>query len=212
MTAQEEAQVPTQDGVPGGQRVVVVAFTYRLPERVSTYVDSLVAAGVEVDLVVPDDRALEDRLVDPRVRVHAVTPHEGRLLVRRVERIVLYRVPGGVLSRVRGLTERAGWRPLDAAVELSQRGHARVARAVHRRMFMPVYRHIRALLLARRADRSLAGLDIAGADRIIAADVHAITLGWRLARRYPRIPATTSLDASLYVTPGVGTPDRPVAG
>lgn len=41
--------------------------------------------------------------------------------------------------------------------------------------------------LARRADP-------AGAERIVAADVAATTLVWRLSRRYPHVAATTALD------------------
>jgi hypothetical protein len=191
----------TQDTGTATPRVVVLAFNHRLAERVSTYVDAVVAAGVQVDLVVPEGRTLEQAKVDPRVRIHTVTGKETELLVRRLERLVLYRVPGGVLKRANRLGERAGWRPLVSLVVVTQRGHRRVANAVHQRMFLPFYRNARAYLLARHAGRSLSDVDFGTADRIIAADIQAVALGWRLARQHPKVIATTTLDATVYARP-----------
>jgi hypothetical protein len=192
MTTSEETTMAT--------RVVVLAFNHRLADRVTAYIDALLGAGVGVDLVVPEERTLAQATLDPRVRVHTVIGRESDLPVRRVERAVLYRLPGGVLSTVGKVTGRSKGRVIGTL----QRGHRRVAGGVHERMFMPFYRSTRAYLLARRASRSLRDLDVAGADRIVAADIHAVALGWRLARRHPAIPATTSLDASLYTHPPAG--------
>lgn len=53
---------------------------------------------------------------------------------------------------------------------------------------------IRPWLLGRRW-RSVANrFDVAAAGRLVAADVYATTLVWRLCRRYPHIPATAALE------------------
>jgi hypothetical protein len=57
-----------------------------------------------------------------------------------------------------------------------------------------IYGLARSWLLARRARATLAGLHLEHTDRIVAADLPAVTLGWRLARRYPRAVATTALE------------------
>ncbi len=41
--------------------------------------------------------------------------------------------------------------------------------------------------------------DVTAAERIVAADVSATTLVWRLCRRYPEIVATTALDPPAAV-------------
>jgi hypothetical protein len=205
MTAPEETSMPTPDDAPtGGLRVVVLAFNHRLADRVTAYTEALLGVGVGVDLVVPEERSLAQATLDPRVRVHTVIGRESDLPLRKAERVVLYKVPGGVLSTTGKVTGRISWPIPGKVVGKLQRGHRRVAGGVHDRMFMPFYRSTRAYLLARQAGRSLRGLDVAGADRIIAADIHAVALGWRLARRHPHVPATTSLDASVYTHPPVG--------
>ena len=63
-----------------------------------------------------------------------------------------------------------------------------------RRLAIRIYALARSWLLARRARSALAGLHLEHTDRIVAADVPAVTLGWQLARRYPRAVATTALE------------------
>jgi hypothetical protein len=192
-----DAITPQETAVP---QVIVLAFNHRPADRVIAYLDALLGAGVGVDLVVPEERSLAHLTLDPRVRVHTVIAREADLPVRRAERALLYRLPGGVLS----MAGKLSGRPPGRVIGKLQRGHKRVAGAVHERVFMPFYRSTRAYLLARRASRTLRELDVAGADRIVAADIHAVALGWRLARQHPHIPATTSLDAAIYTRPPAG--------
>jgi hypothetical protein len=78
-----------------------------------------------------------------------------------------------------------------------------LGKARYRRIFMPVYRLVRPLMLSHRAKAVLVDLDFGSVDRIVAADRPAVPLGWRLARRYPSVRATTALDRKPYV----GNPD-----
>jgi hypothetical protein len=57
---------------------------------------------------------------------------------------------------------------------------------------------VRPWLLGWRWRRLLA--DVATAERIVAADMSATTLVWRLSRRYPDIVATTALDPPVAIT------------
>jgi hypothetical protein len=158
------------------------------------YVHHLVGTGVQVDLIVPAAESTRRAPLDRSVRVHPLMTSEARHPVFRLEQLLVFRVPGAILVRARSLARRCGLGPADRLLTGLTRGHRRTARMVHRRMFMPFYRHLRPWLLALRARRALRDVDLTAVDRIVAADVHAVALGWRLARRHPEIPATTALD------------------
>lgn len=178
-------------------QVLVLVLNRRVPERVVHYADFLLASGVEVDLMTTDENSAREAALDPRVRVHPVIRAEGALPVRRVERLLLYRLPGGTLARARRLTGRSRLlRGPDWCLQQAERLHRRLARAVHMRIFMPVYRVIRPWLLANAARPLVRRWDATPVDRIVAADLSAITLGCRLARRHPGIPATNTMDRS----------------
>jgi hypothetical protein len=76
----------------------------------------------------------------------------------------------------------------------------RVSRGVHRKLFWPAFRAVRPWILVRYGRGRVTALDLADADRIVAADTPAIPLAWRLARRYPHVRATTALDRQPYAT------------
>ena len=59
-------------------RVVVLALSYRPQQRVQNYVSELVAAGVDVDLVLAEAKSTEDLELDPRVRISTVLNAELR--------------------------------------------------------------------------------------------------------------------------------------
>lgn len=174
-------------------RVILFSFNYEISPRIQRYAGELVEHGVEVDLVVADRRRTELlEELDQRVRVHPVMAMEPFPV--RVEQLILFRAPGALLSRLRKL---AGGGGLGRAAEAVERGYLRAAGAFHHRVFMLFYRNIRPLVLARRF-RSVTSVDVASADRIVAADISAIALGWRLARQYPDIVATTALDIAPF--------------
>jgi hypothetical protein len=53
-------------------------------------------------------------------------------------------------------------------------------------------------LSARRHRRRLAPLDVGRLDRIVAGDITAVSLAWKLARAHPSVVATTALDTTAY--------------
>ncbi|WP_152563834.1 MULTISPECIES: hypothetical protein [Actinomadura] len=147
--------------------------------------------GAEVHLVTAEGDGWRD--LDERVRLHRLDRAEGghplpwleHALVVRAPRLVLRPVtrlggPGARLSRVR----------------------SRASRGVHRRLFVPFYRHVRPLLLARLAQRRL--LREIGTDRlarVIVMDRTSVPLGRRLVRLHPHLAVTTRQDRSLDARP-----------
>jgi len=181
-------------------RVVVLSLSYRPPKRVQNYVQDLVDAGVGVDLLLAEESSTEDVELDPRVNVRKVLGVEADLPVRRFEKIILYTIPGKLLGKARSLTTgRPLLRPLDLALGATRHGQRWVSRKIHRKLYWPVFKVMRPWIMARKGRRAVQAFDPAGADRIVAADAAAVPLGWRLARRYPGVRATTALDRKPYV-------------
>jgi hypothetical protein len=185
-------------------RVVLLTLTYKLSDRLQTFISDLTKAGVQVDLLVTERRTVEDvELDDEMVNVHHVFDKSemyGHPL-RWVERRVLFDVPTKVFTKTRELTrEGERLRVLDRAALKARRGQAAVSQGIHHRLFWPVYKRARPLLLISRAKKiTLKNIDIAGADRIIAADSAVVPLAWRLAKRYPGVHATTALNGKPWV-------------
>jgi hypothetical protein len=182
-------------------RVVVLALSYRPQQRVQNYVSELVAAGVDVDLVLAESKSTEDVELDPRVRINTVLNAELRdVPLRRYERALVFQLPAKVLGKAQSLTsDRKMLKPLDRAIAFISRGQKWVSRGVHGRLFWPAFRLLRPWILVRRGRRPVEALDLASADRIVAADTPAIPLAWRLAKRYPEVRATTALDRRPYL-------------
>jgi len=195
---EEEAHVPDQavEAQKSVPRVLLLALSYRPPDRVVSYARNLRKLGVEVDLIVADQRSGEDLEFGPGVRVHPLMRDERRHPVRRLEWLLIRRGPEAVIALARRASRRS--RRLDAALSVVERGHSRAAEVVHGRLFMPFYRQLRPWILARSARNTLAGIEVGAADRIVAGDISAVTLGWRLARRHPDVVATTALDTEPY--------------
>lgn len=147
--------------------------------------------GAEVDLVTAEADGWQS--LDERVRLHRLDKAEARhplpwlehTLVVRGPRLALRPVtrlgrPGAVLSRVRN----------------------RASRGVHRRLFVPFYRHVRPHLLARIAQRRLLrDIDTARLARVIVMDRTSVPLGRRLARLHPDLIVTTRQDRSIDAKP-----------
>jgi hypothetical protein len=187
---------------PTKPRVVVLALSYRPQQRAQNYVSELAAAGVDVDLVLAESTSTEDLEVDPRVRISTVMNAELRdVPLRRYERALVFQLPAKVLGKAQSLTSsRKVLSPLDRAISFVARLQKWVSRGVHGKLFWPAFRLLRPLILVRRGRGPVEALDLAGADRIVAADTPAIPLAWRLARRYPEVRATTALDRKPYLS------------
>ena len=182
-------------------RVVVLALSYRPQKRVLHYVSELAAAGVDVDLVLAESKSTENLSLDPRVRVSTVFDAELRdVPLRRYERALVSRLPAKAIGKARSFTlNRGGPGAVHRSLEVAGRAQRRVSRTVHRKLFWPVFRAVRPWVLVRYGRGRVEALDLAGADRIVAADAPAVPLAWRLARQYPQLRATTALDRSPYV-------------
>jgi hypothetical protein len=182
-------------------RVVVLALSYKLTTRVRSYVQDLVDAGVDIDLLVAENSSTEEAELDPRVRVHRVFDAElTDVAIRRIERGLLFTLPAKAFGKARSLTVgKPALKKVDAGLALSRRAQSKVSKGIHRRMFWPTFRMVRPLILSRRGQGPAGELDLARADRIVAADAPAVPLAWRLARRYPGVRTTTALDRKPYV-------------
>jgi hypothetical protein len=180
--------------------VVVLAFNYRPQKRVLHYVSELAAEGVDVDLVLAETKSTEDLSLDPRVRVSTIFQAELRdVPLRRYERAIVSQLPAKVIGKARSMTAgRPGLGALYRTLGSASRVQRGVSGSVHRRLFWPAFRAVRPWILVRYGRGPVAALDLAGADRIVAADTPAIPLAWRLARRYPEVRATTALDRTPY--------------
>jgi hypothetical protein len=178
--------------------VVVLALNYRPQKRVLHYVSELAAAGVEVDLVLAESKSTENVSLDSRVRVSTIFGAEDRdVALRRYERALVLELPAKAIGKARSMT--ADVNALHQALDIVGRAQRRVSRGVHRKLFWPAFRAVRPWLLVRYGRDRVKALDLAGADRIVAADTPALPLAWRLARRYPDVRATTALDRHPYV-------------
>ncbi len=185
-------------------RVVVLTLTYKLSDRVQSYISDLTGAGVRVDLLVTERRTLEDVELDEElVNVHRVFEDSEMYgyPLRWVERRVLFDVPTKVFTKTRAVT-RNGERlqVLDKTALKVRRVQAAVSQGIHHKLFWPVFKRARPLLLISRArKKALKSIDIAGADRIVAVDSAVVPLAWRIAKRYPGVQATTALDRKPWV-------------
>jgi hypothetical protein len=75
-----------------------------------------------------------------------------------------------------------------------------VATAIHGKLFMRLYQIVRPLVLWRLVRRhALPTLEPAGLDHIVISGTAGITIGWKLARRYPRLAVSTELPPSFPV-------------
>ncbi|WP_433349088.1 hypothetical protein [Micromonospora sp. CA-111912] len=182
----------TEPGAARKPRVLLLAFNRQPHERVVALAERLLGEGARVDVVVLGDKNWTELSDRPDLRFFALGPAEQRHPLMRAERIVVTSGPRRVLSGLGRLSgEGAAARPIEGL----SRGQQRVSKAFHKRVFMKVYQNFRPLLLARLFDKWLPEIDLDRdpVDLIVASDALSITLGWRLARRYPHAVATTSL-------------------
>ncbi|RFS86059.1 hypothetical protein D0T12_05360 [Actinomadura spongiicola] len=145
----------------------------------------------EVDLVTADSGGWER--LDERVRLHRLDKAEARHPLPWLERTIVVRVPRLLVRPVARLGR------LGAALEKARN---RGSQAVHRRVFVPFYRHVRPLLLSRIGwRRALRDVDMTQVARVVVMDRTSVPLGRRLARRHPDLIVTTRQDRSLHSNP-----------
>jgi hypothetical protein len=143
--------------------------------------------GARVDVVTAHAPGWDG--LDERARLHQLHPIEARHPLPWLESTIVIRAPRLAARPLKRLGRPGAL--LDGA-------RSRASVTVHRRLFMPFYRHLRPLILARLAQRRvLPGIDMAQVVRIVVADRTAVPLGWRLARRHPGIAVTTRMDKRI---------------
>ncbi|TDD73210.1 hypothetical protein E1293_32040 [Actinomadura darangshiensis] len=137
--------------------------------------------GAQVDVLTAEPRGW-GRL-DERARLHHLHAAEARHPLPWLERMVVTRLPRFAVRPLKRLG-----RPGDVL----GRVQGRLSSAVHRRLFLPFYRHVRPLLLARIARRRIRReIDMGEVRRIIVMDVVSVPCAWRLARKNPDLTVTT---------------------
>lgn len=178
----------------GAERVVLVAINAPRFYPARDFALRAAAAGLGVDVITNDANLWRDAARDPRLRIHPVDVAESRRPLLRVERALVYRVPGKLLATARERTRRqeAIWPEL--GVLTAQRAHNKLARLIHTNGFERGYRIVRPRVMWRVVKRDvLPRLDLARTRRVVVAGTNGVTVGWQLARRYPEITVTTSL-------------------
>ncbi|GLZ09066.1 hypothetical protein Acsp03_65320 [Actinomadura sp. NBRC 104412] len=147
--------------------------------------------GAQVDLVTAREKGWDE--LDERVRLHQLRPIEARHPLPWLERALVIRAPRLVSRPVKRLG------PPGAFLD---RVRSRISGTIHRRLFLPFYKHVRPLLLARLARRRvLPRIDMSQVERVVVADRTAMTLGWRLARKHKDLTITTRRDKDLHGRP-----------
>ena len=216
MSTSKTAVAPSaQKARQGMKKVVVVALNHRRHRAISSEAEWALNHGVQVHLVTVSAEGWP--FIDPRVQVHELRHGEGAHPVPRIERLVVFRIPRAVLSRIDAVLAKAARtpakpvaRPLLQGERAVRAGYERLADGFHRKVFIKFYRLLRPYILWRVADRQvLPRVGVADADQVVVQDAAAITLGWHLARRYPDLDVAFTLDRSrVELVPGV--PAEPV--
>ncbi|MFD0901546.1 hypothetical protein [Actinomadura sediminis] len=146
--------------------------------------------GAEVDVVTAEPGGWD--ALDGRVRLHRLDEAEARHPLPWLEHTLVVRVPRLLARPVKRLG-RPGAR-LD-------RARSTASTTVHRRVFLPFYRHARPLVLARVARRLPRDVRTAPLARVIVMDRTSVPLARRLARLHPDAVVTTRQDRSLRAAP-----------
>ncbi|MFI0405935.1 hypothetical protein [Actinomadura sp. 3N508] len=182
------------DEVTGGPppRVLILALDARSHKRDTRRAAGLAAhfldeEGAEVDVVSADSPGW-GRL-DERARLHLLDGAEARHPLPWLEHTIVSRAPRAIVWPLRRLG-RAG--------AFLDRAQTRASGIVHRRLFMPFYKHVRPLLLMRIARRYLdRAIDMATVTRVIVIDDTSVPFAYRLARRHPGLTVTTRQTRTL---------------
>jgi hypothetical protein len=174
--------MPGGDDVKAGRspRVLILVMDPGSHERCYPRVSGLAShfldeEGARVDVLTAEPRGWGK--LDERARLHRLDEAEAGHPLRRLEHVLVNRMPRRAVRPLRRLGS-----PGASICRLQ----GRVSGAVHRRLFLPFYRHVRPLLLARIARRRvLHGIDMAEISRVVVMDDASVPLAWRLARRHP---------------------------
>lgn len=179
-------------GTPGV--VIVVSMAQHPAERVVELVRDLVARGDEVHLFTRGAETWRETGIEPLPRILEAPRREVHYPIRRIERVLVYKVPGVVSKVGDRLAERWPDRRVGRLGAAASERRRWLSGGVHHRLFYPRYQVLfRPLAMAWMFGPQLRALDLDRVDRIIACDNLGIPLASRLAKRFPSATATTSL-------------------
>ena len=191
----EPASTPT-DGATAdpAARILMVAINPPRINQTRDFVHRMMARGFAVDLITNEPTAWQRARLNDGVRLHALATAEGRRPMLRIERLLVYRIPGKLLAIAQRLSRKAHPIWPELAVAAVKQGHERVANAFHNRVFFPGYKVVRSRIMWRIARRDvMPKLDLAHTRRVVVSGANGVTIGWQIARRHPQLTVTTSL-------------------
>jgi glycosyltransferase involved in cell wall biosynthesis len=178
---------------PGADRLVVVSVNPTLHPQSRQYIQAARMRGYGVDLIALDKAAWAQHKLDDGVRFHTIGAQEDRRPVRRLQRFVIDGGPARVTGFVRARAERSA-SPMPAALAIAgQRFQERATSWLDRRIYRRWHLFTRPRILWRITRRDvLPKLDPARTRQVAVHAVPGVTIGWRLAKRWPDVPVTTS--------------------
>jgi glycogen(starch) synthase len=146
-----------------------------------------------VDLIALDKAAWAHHKLDGGVRFHAVGAREEGRIARRLSRFVIDRFPRRVSGYLRARARRTASPMLEALAITGQRVQRKASSWTDRRIYNRWYSITRPWILWRITRRDvLPKLDPARTRRVVVHGVPGVTIGWRLAKRWPDVPVSTS--------------------
>jgi hypothetical protein len=180
--------------------LLLLSFTRKPNARIAGYANFMHEQGTPVRFVVWKAerwRELDEPELAPGIELIEVHDAELGTMTHEIKRLVLYRLPGGLLHRLRNVADsNALTRPVVPAVQAVQRLHERVAEFALHHVFNNYYKVVRPRVMARAATKAMRDVDLSDVSRIVAGEAYTVTYAWRLAKQYPRASATTQLDRS----------------
>jgi glycogen(starch) synthase len=186
------AAVPLPE--PGADRVVVVAINPGVGFRTRQYIQAARAKGYGVDLIARDKAAWAHHKLDAGVRFHTVGEQEEGRITRRLERYVVDKFPRRVSGFLRSRAARTTSPMPEALAVTGQRFQRRASSWINRKIYNRWYEVTRPRILWRITRRDvLPQLDGGRTRRVVVHGVPGVTIGWRLAKRWPDVPVSTSL-------------------
>lgn len=177
-----------------------LALTGLRATAVVTQSDLLLEHGVEVAVLTADPDAFRAAGLDERVRLLAVA--EEDTLLWRVEAAVVRRAPEAVAGAAASVLRRRSPALADRVVALQTKG----SNVLHHTGFLKPYKVVRPYVLWRAAAGTVVPqMGLGPDDEVVVVDSQAIPLGWRLAKRFPRLRVGFALDRDRYVPREPGT-------
>jgi glycogen(starch) synthase len=190
----DEALLKLPPPGPDADRIAVVAINPPGSGGTRRYINSVRERGYAVDLIALNPDNWAEHKFDEGVRMFGLGDTEERRPTRRLERGITVALPRWAFGFARARASRLPATMPEALTILGQRAQRRVTAGFNRRVYDRWYDVVRPRILWRIARREIVPhLDPARTKRIVVHGTPGVTIGWRLAKRWPGVPVTTSL-------------------